>query len=100
MTQTLPGNGVWIQMNDRLSSERYYHMSVVFEEFIYVIGGWDDNNGNYIDQVDIIDTSTKTISYPPTNKLVYGNSRVSAILVENVIYVFGGYPFTDNIHYQ
>ncbi len=50
--------------------------------------------------MDIINTISKTISSPPTNKLVYGTYGVSTILVQNIIYVFGGNPYTDNIHYQ
>ncbi len=65
-----------------------YHFTITYQ------GGRDDKEGfdgppNFIDQVDVIDTISKTISSAPTNKLIYAKSWVSAIVVENVIYVLG-----------
>eukprot|EP01084_Bolivina_argentea_P306089 528848_1 len=102
--QTLYSSGIiayFQTMNDRLSSVKQQHRSVVWKQFIFVIGGYDNIGGSFIDQVDIIDTISKTISYSPTNKLVYARCCVSAIVVENIIYVFGGWPLTaDNMQYQ
>eukprot|EP01084_Bolivina_argentea_P216055 367018_1 len=89
-------SGTWQQMSHTLSQHFFRHRSIVFEEKIYVIGGSNSN-----DQIDIIDTVLKTISSPFTNKLIYAKQDVSAILINNIIYVFGGEPIgTTNIHYQ
>eukprot|EP01084_Bolivina_argentea_P174956 303014_1 len=89
-------NNQWIQITDTFSTPIYDHRSLVLGGYIYVIRGFGTT---YVDRVDIIDTISKTI-LPTANKLPLPKREVSTILVQNVIYIFGGYPFTDNEHYQ
>eukprot|EP01084_Bolivina_argentea_P164399 285817_1 len=84
-------NGSWQQMSDTLSHAKWGHKSIVFQDEIYVIGGLYGTS-NFVDQVDIIRTISKTISVPADNKLVNARADMSLILLENVIYAFGGLP--------
>eukprot|EP01084_Bolivina_argentea_P277370 473503_1 len=94
-------NGIWEQINDTFPQPSIFHRSVVFESFIYVIGGRTPGGSKH-KQVNVIDTISKTISFPPTNQLVYAKTSVSAIVVHNTIYVFGGdgVSGTEDTHYQ
>eukprot|EP01084_Bolivina_argentea_P082792 149915_1 len=92
-------DGVWIQMNDTLSVQKQSHRSIVYRNNIYVIGGY---NGSWQwNQVDVIDTISKTISSPLSNRLVYAIYWHSVIIADDIIYSFGGKPETmKNIYYQ
>eukprot|EP01084_Bolivina_argentea_P171685 297446_1 len=84
--------GTWIEMSDKLKTGTptgvMYHRSVVFEDIIYVIGGYNGFKNQV--QINIIDTSSKTISHPSTNQLIYAASSMSVIIQSNIIYSFGG----------
>eukprot|EP01083_Nonionella_stella_P225798 802449_1 len=91
----------WSTISDVLSTPKIRHRSVVFESNIYVIGGlYYVINGHYVDQVDIIDTVSKTISSPSTNQLVYAKAGVSAVFVNGFVYCFGGSPSSTSEYYQ
>eukprot|EP01084_Bolivina_argentea_P046225 85129_1 len=89
----------WTTMSSTLSTGKSGHRSVVFERDIFVLGG-RLSNGNAIDQVDIINTITKTISSSNTNHLVYAKYYQTAIIISGIIYCFGGNPTVNNEYYQ
>eukprot|EP01084_Bolivina_argentea_P046226 85130_1 len=88
----------WNTMISTLSTGKRTHRSVVFERDIFVLGGY--NGQQALDRIDIIDTWTKTISFPDTNHLVYAKYMHSAIINNNIIYCFAGSPTTNNEYYQ
>eukprot|EP01084_Bolivina_argentea_P046224 85128_1 len=89
----------WTTMTATLSTKKSRHRSVVFDSDIFVLGGQDSNN-NALDQIDIINTITKTISSPNTNHLVYAKYDHSAIIINGIIYCFAGNPMSNNEYYQ
>eukprot|EP01084_Bolivina_argentea_P017478 32642_1 len=88
----------WITMESTLKIPRFYHRSVVFESNIYVIGG--NNETSILSSVEIINTLSKTVTNPNTFQLLYEKSYPSVIIINHIIYCFGGYPTTNNDHYQ
>eukprot|EP01083_Nonionella_stella_P202628 740111_1 len=89
----------WQTMEKRLSSPRKRHRSVFFGRNIYVIGGQTDLTSGYLDQVDTIDTTSKTIHSPIANKLTYAQSDLAVIIAQQIIYCFGGTPATSVLQY-
>eukprot|EP01083_Nonionella_stella_P119530 357379_1 len=61
MTQIIGGDLIysWTLLTDTLSSDKYAARSVVHDDLIYVIGGYD---GSWVNEVDVIDTSSYSIS--------------------------------------
>eukprot|EP01084_Bolivina_argentea_P227318 383915_1 len=90
-------NNPWNFINDTLSTGKRYHRSVVWDKNIYVIGG-EIYVEQYLSQIDIIHTISKTISNPISD-LIYAKEYVSAIVVDGIIYSFGGYPLENNNQY-
>eukprot|EP01084_Bolivina_argentea_P227682 384555_1 len=94
-------NGIldgWKTMEQTLYNARANHRSVIFSLNIYVIGGaW---HGNTLSPVEIINTVNKTVNSPSGFNLLYATYGSSVIIVDSVIYCFGGYPTESNEYYQ
>eukprot|EP01084_Bolivina_argentea_P194350 333453_1 len=83
---------VWLMMNETLTIPVQESAVVMFENMIYVIGGYYyDTENHYLDTVHIIDTVTKHVYLSP-HRLSYGIRTPMAITVgTNILYCFGGY---------
>eukprot|EP01084_Bolivina_argentea_P055315 101424_1 len=97
-------NQTWSTLVDKLYYKRRLLRSVVYNEFIYVIGGFGPcNSGNYIhcDTVDIIDTTTNTIRLDSHLKSAVMTTAAVVDLTSTIIYAFGGFknggPATDYV---
>eukprot|EP01084_Bolivina_argentea_P132602 234017_1 len=79
----------WITLNDTLSVARSGLRSIVHKDLIYVIGG--KLNGEYRDEVDVIDTRTNSISLD--SRLIRPVLSAGAVFVSDInkILLFGGY---------
>eukprot|EP01084_Bolivina_argentea_P189586 326017_1 len=83
----------WEELNGKLSVARYGLRSVIYRDYIYVIGGYDGRN--FISEVDIIDTKKHSITL--ASNLITAAYSVSAAVGNDMIYVFGG--FNGNMGY-
>eukprot|EP01083_Nonionella_stella_P167376 562401_1 len=95
----------WSYTEDHLITARRQHRSVVFGTDIYVIGGCTSDvtycpqSQNTLSSVEIIDTVHNTVSQG--SELIYGKNVQAVLILDTIIYSFGGYPTgTDNYHYQ
>eukprot|EP01083_Nonionella_stella_P106062 305540_1 len=84
----------WSALDDTLSAKKNQLHSVVFEDDIYVIGGWSTGaTATPYGHIDVIDTITNTIHIDST--LMTAAYGVSPVVAVNTLYVFGGYNPTD-----
>eukprot|EP01084_Bolivina_argentea_P142805 250842_1 len=90
-------NEHWFLLNETLSESRNTHRSVSINDKIHVVGG-SFGGGNYLSSVDIIDTTNQRIDFD--SRLVYAKSGMALILVDQILYSFGGFPTTNNHFYQ
>eukprot|EP01083_Nonionella_stella_P032694 89465_1 len=87
----------WSALDDTLSAKKNQLHSVVFEDDIYVIGGWSTGaTATPYGHIDVIDTITNTIRLDST--LLTAAYGVSPVVVENTIYVFGGRTKTTELN--
>eukprot|EP01083_Nonionella_stella_P046618 124788_1 len=78
----------WSVLTDTLSVARCYLRSVAYGNWIFAIGGQADGY-HYRAEVDIIDTSTMSITLDSV--LVNKASRAAAVIgADDLLYVFGG----------
>eukprot|EP01083_Nonionella_stella_P162854 535041_1 len=79
----------WFNLNPGLSVARSGSTSVVYNQFIYVIGG-RGSDGTYYGRVDVVDTQTNTVTLD--SNMVYAASKVAAVIAPDyyTLYVFGG----------
>eukprot|EP01083_Nonionella_stella_P073889 200069_1 len=85
-----------IHWADPLRSGRKASRAVVYGTDIYVIGG-KDNNGNRVDDINVIDAISGTVSIHG-DTLSYATSYASSIIVDNVLYVFAGVGTYDDVN--
>eukprot|EP01084_Bolivina_argentea_P051236 94242_1 len=78
----------WITMTDTLSEGKVKHRSTVYKDLIYVVGGWNINSGGTLKSVDIINTLTQSIV--PDSDLLTANYHQQIIIVNDILYSFGG----------
>eukprot|EP01084_Bolivina_argentea_P111137 198386_1 len=85
----------WITLLSTLTSPKYNIRSVVYDDYIYIIGG-GGRNAQYLDEVDVIDTTTNSIYLDST--LNTARYKTAAVIVNdyNKIFVFGGFNFNKN----
>eukprot|EP01083_Nonionella_stella_P300830 1028958_1 len=62
---------------------------VLYGDDIYVVGGYDPQSGQDAMQIQIIDTVQQTVRYGPS--LAYGTLYAPVVIVNDVLYCFGGY---------
>eukprot|EP01084_Bolivina_argentea_P165249 287101_1 len=78
----------WIEISDKLSTQKYASRSVIYDGKIFVIGGVYVGP-SYSTKIDIIDPSTDTITSPIS--LRWSTSYTALTVVYDRIYMFGGY---------
>eukprot|EP01084_Bolivina_argentea_P175126 303319_1 len=87
--------GIWKYIDSDLLYPVAYARSIIYGTSILVIGGMyreDTNNIYHIrGAIQIIDTTTGVISYGGSTIDGYVTHKHSAIIVNDMIYVFGGY---------
>eukprot|EP01084_Bolivina_argentea_P051235 94240_1 len=88
----------WITMTDTLSEGKVKHRSTVYKDLIYVVGGWNINSGGTLKSVDIINTLTQSIV--PDSDLLTANYHQQIIIVNDILYSFGGDTPNGPIQYQ
>eukprot|EP01083_Nonionella_stella_P166937 559716_1 len=81
-------NWQWIELGAKLSVARAGLRSVVFEQWIYVVGGYTSQSTDAVDNVDIIDTIDGTIMEEVPLDIAV--AFPGAINVNDRLYVFGG----------
>ena len=86
-------SNAWQIANDpsNLAVGRYWANAAVHGQYIYMVGGHTTVIAS--DQVLIIDSVTDAITLS-SDTLVFGVSRASPIVANNVLYVFGGYDLS------
>eukprot|EP01084_Bolivina_argentea_P010481 19516_1 len=90
----------WTLLVDTLSIGRMWAPSVIFNDYIYFIGGLaHTNGGGREDVVDIIDTINDNVfsMQEPLYEPIYWSA---AAMVAETIYVFGGDASTKRTYYQ
>eukprot|EP01084_Bolivina_argentea_P012681 23746_1 len=80
-------DGTWSEMSSTLSRKQELR-SIEFETKLYLLGGYD--GGNKIQVVTVIDTQSDNIIQD--SNMLYKKNRVASIIINNVLYVFGGFP--------
>eukprot|EP01083_Nonionella_stella_P154110 496117_1 len=88
----------WSYFAETISISLAHISSVIHNQTIFVIGGaygsGANMNWNYVDTVHMIDTVHMTVSVS-SERLVYKVSNTAAIIVNNILYAFGGYKPDD-----
>lgn len=82
-------NASWAVMDNELPQGVAECGIVVLNGFIFVVGGW--NGDSYNDFMYIIDTATGTVSMDTNRTFPHGAYGISAIVVNDTLYGFGGY---------
>eukprot|EP01084_Bolivina_argentea_P287771 493802_1 len=83
-------NENWIQLSNTLVDPTAFTRSVVVNDFIYIIGGYQSNPFGYTSKVYIIDTNNNDNVYVDSN-MAYALSSVNTIFLNNYIYIMGGH---------
>eukprot|EP01083_Nonionella_stella_P271716 920929_1 len=86
----------WIQLTDTLSIGRQYLRSVVYHDLIFVLGGMDKQY-EIQDNVDVINTTTNTISF--NSNLSKPLSAIAAIVADDTLFVLSGAPLSNQWQY-
>eukprot|EP01084_Bolivina_argentea_P271939 462854_1 len=89
----------WAYLTDTLTVARRYLVCVVYNQFIYIIGGWNlDLGGYYYTRVDVLDTETNTITLD--SNMVNKAASVAAIVAADyyTLYVFGGWDGSSRLN--
>jgi N-acetylneuraminic acid mutarotase len=74
----------------------FWHTSVLYQNYVYLIGGTTYPPGNSVNTVYVGTINQGTISsWTPLNSLPVSLSLASAVVVGNTIYVAGGQTFVD-----
>ena len=81
----------WMRLSDTLSNALQNQASVVYDDSIYVIGGYRTVSGAYTNVVDIIDTKTYSISFDSYLAYILASSAVNIVqsIAGSKIYAFG-----------
>eukprot|EP01084_Bolivina_argentea_P285324 489268_1 len=87
---------VFTQLANNLLNPVWRARAVVYQDVIYVVGGFNANSGEDAIRTQIIDTVFETVQYGPF--LAYGTHYAPVIEINHVLYCFGGYTI-DNWQY-
>ena len=71
----------------RLGATTLNMAAVLYKTDIYVVGTWRPEG------IDVIDTVTESVTLLPHN-LLYSIWRASSIIIDNILYAFGGYSYS------
>ena len=92
-------NNQWILMNEDLSEYLVFTRAVLLDHNIFILGGrypvgtnWDDTE--VTDKVHVINTLTNEV-YVASDRLAYKTFATAPIIVDRVIYAFGGWDHPD-----
>eukprot|EP01084_Bolivina_argentea_P320454 556016_1 len=86
----------WDILSETMTDKRSSHRSVVKNDMIYVVGGW--NYTDYLSSVDVINTLNGRIYFD--SNMLYPKSQHAIIWMNDVLYCFGGYPFNYDQYFQ
>eukprot|EP01117_Protostelium_nocturnum_P016644 TRINITY_DN6641_c0_g1_i1.p1 TRINITY_DN6641_c0_g1~~TRINITY_DN6641_c0_g1_i1.p1 ORF type:complete len:444 (+),score=163.39 TRINITY_DN6641_c0_g1_i1:79-1332(+) len=85
-----PEQNTWSSAPD-MPRKRFRHGQETINGIVYIFGGRDESD-NLVPQVDVFDYSSKTWSTLPENRQFNSTlSDFATVLVNNTIYVIGGY---------
>eukprot|EP01084_Bolivina_argentea_P096193 172934_1 len=85
----------WIELSETLTTVKSDIRSVVYNEFIYMLGGYILSSDSRTNVVEILDTKTNQITID--SHLITAVDDIGAIVVNNVIYGFGGFTKYNHI---
>eukprot|EP01083_Nonionella_stella_P300147 1023081_1 len=85
-------SNTWSYFPGELNQPFGWMRSVWYNQLIFIIGGayGQDNAWSFLKEVNIIDTLNDNVYLSP-DPLPYAASSISAIVVRNTLYAFGGY---------
>eukprot|EP01084_Bolivina_argentea_P204255 348794_1 len=80
----------WTYNNNTLMTETADSRAIIFKDEIWVIGGnyFDNPTSYYLSSTQIINIYSGKVSFG--EELIYGVENTAAIMIDDIIYVFGG----------
>ena len=91
-SSTTNNNNIWETMPS-MKQDRAMFPAVLHDDSIYVLGGWDDDDGTSFATCEIFNISSQQWEDIPS--MIQKRHGHAAVRVENQIYVFGGHNYND-----
>lgn len=90
--------GSWQTAASSFNTGRHAHASVAYDGYLYILGGYDDNNGTYLQDVQYAPVSGGTVGTWQTasNNLPSVRDSLSAVAYNGYLYAIGGEDSSGN----